>query len=94
MDYTRLELKGSKESVLADIRSIKRNGVLLYPNYPQGYEVSFGPDRYIVTEPIQEQLSPAVIDENGIETTPAILGDWVSNLVLPPGYDTSEFTTA
>tara|TARA_R110002095_G_scaffold216097_1_gene212092 strand:- start:543 stop:836 length:294 start_codon:yes stop_codon:yes gene_type:complete len=96
MSYTKATLKGSKAAVLADIKSIQKDGEAAYPNYPEGYEVTGDNvhDRYIVTPPRQEELSPATFNEAGEEVSTAVMGDYVSQLVLPAGYDTSHFQTA
>ena len=89
MEYHRLTLKGSKADVIEDIKKV-------YPEYPEDYE-RIGEsvhERFIVTEPRQEVIEPAEIDENGNETKAAILGDWKSNLVLPISFDISVFNTA
>jgi hypothetical protein len=95
MEYTRVSLKGSKAAVLADIRSIQKDGEAVYPEYPEGYEVtgSSAFERYVVTPPRQELLTPATYNESDEEITPAVLGDFISKLVLPAGYDTSHFAT-
>lgn len=81
--------------VLADIKSIQHNGSSIYPNYPEDYE-QMGTsvhDRFIVTPPRQEVLNPATYNGAGEETTPAVMGEFISKLVLPAGYDTSHFST-
>lgn len=95
MKYVKLKLSAADEDmVLADIKSLTWEGGLVYPNYPQDYEKSFNSlDRFIVTEPRQEVVIPAIFDKTGEETAPAVLGDWVSRLVLPAGYDTSHLKT-
>jgi hypothetical protein len=96
MEYTRVSLKGSKADVLADIKAILKDGEPAYPNYPEGYEVTGESvhERYIVKPPRQEVIEAAEFDENGEEITPAVLGDFISKLVLPAGYDTSHLQTA
>jgi hypothetical protein len=95
MSYTKATLKGSKAAVLADIRSIQKDGEPAYPEYPEGYEVtgSSAFERYVVTPPRKEVITPATYNESGEEITPAVLGDFISKLVLPAGYDTSHFAT-
>ena len=93
--YTKEILKGSKSAVLADIKSIQHNGLPIYPNYPEDYE-QIGTsvhDRFVVTPPRQEILTPATYNEAGEEITPPVMGDFISKLVLPEGYDTSHFST-
>lgn len=89
MGYTKVILKGNQEVVIADIKKV-------YPDYPNDYEkTGESPlDRYIVTTPRQEVLTPATYNDQGEEITPAVLSDWVSKLVLPSGFDTSVFNTA
>tara|TARA_R110002096_G_scaffold129211_5_gene277908 strand:+ start:2936 stop:3229 length:294 start_codon:yes stop_codon:yes gene_type:complete len=96
MGYTKATLKGSLTAVLTDIKFIQKDGEPVYLNYPAGYEVTGATvhDRYIVTEPRQEELIPATFNEAGEEISTAVLGDYVSQLVLPTGYDTSHFQTA
>jgi hypothetical protein len=96
MSYTKATLKGSKAAVLADIRSIQKDGEAAYPNYPEEYEVTGSSvfDRYVVTTPRQEVLTPATFNEEGEEITPAVMGDFISKLVLPAGYDTNHLQTA
>jgi hypothetical protein len=96
MEYTRVSLKGSLADVLADIKAIEINGEVAYPNYPIDYEKTGDKvtDRYIVTTPRQEIISNAEFDENLNETKAAILGQWVSKMVLPSGFDVSIFKTA
>lgn len=96
MTYTKLTLKGSLAAVLADIQSILKDGSPIYPNYPEDYE-QIGDsvhDRFIVTPPRQEILTPGTYNELGEEITPPVLGDYISHLVLPAGYDTSHFITS
>tara|TARA_R110001592_G_scaffold17518_2_gene73810 strand:- start:103040 stop:103330 length:291 start_codon:yes stop_codon:yes gene_type:complete len=94
--YIKATLKGSKSSVLADIKSIQKDGEAVYPDYPDGYEVTGSSvfDRYVVTPPRQEVITPGGYAEDGTETTAPVMGDWVSQLVLPAGYDTSHFITS
>lgn len=94
MSFIKTTLKGSKAAVVADIKGLMWNGEAVYPDYPEGYERSFGPfDRFIVTEPRQEVVSPGEYAEDGTQTKAPVLGDWVSHLVLPLGYDTSGLQT-
>tara|TARA_R110001592_G_scaffold268269_3_gene534533 strand:- start:44546 stop:44839 length:294 start_codon:yes stop_codon:yes gene_type:complete len=96
MNYTNLTLKGSLAAVLTDIKSIQNNGEPVYPNYPADYETIGNTvhDRFIVTEPRQEVITPATFNQAGEEVSAAVLGDYVSILVLPAGYDTGHFQTA
>lgn len=90
MKFIKTTLKGTKADVEADIKGLIWNGEAVYPDYPEGYERSFGPfKRFIVTEPRREILSPGEYDEWGSQIKAPILGDWVSLLVLPEGFDTS-----
>jgi hypothetical protein len=93
--YIKATLKGSKAAVLADIKSIQKDGEAVYPDYPEGYEQIGNTvyDRFIVTPPRQEVLTPATFNEAGEEITPAVMGDFISKLVLPAGYDTIHFAT-
>ena len=50
-------------------------------------------ERFVVTEPRQEILTPGEYAENGTEITPPVLRNWVSHLVLPLAYDTSNLNT-
>ena len=95
MNHIKAILKGTLADVLADIKNLTLNGELVYPNYPDGYEVTGATvlDRFIVTEPRQEVLTPAEFSEEGEETSPAVMGDYIAKLVLPSGYDTSGLTT-
>jgi hypothetical protein len=95
MEYTRVSLKGSLADVLADIKAILKDGEPAYPEYPKGYEVTGDSvhDRFIVTKPRQIVLTPATYNESGEEITSAVMGDFISKLVLPAGYDTSHFAT-
>lgn len=94
MSYVKATLKGTKAAVEADIKGLMWNGEAVYPDYPEGYERSFGPfDRFIVTEPRQEVVSPGEYAEDGTQTKAPVLGDWVSHLVLPHGYDTDSLAT-
>lgn len=94
--YTKTTLKGSEAAVFADIKSIQKDGEALYPDYPEGYEKTGATvhDRYIVTPPRQEIITPGTYNELGEEITPPVLGDYISHLVLPTGYDTSHFNTS
>jgi hypothetical protein len=95
MEYTRVSLKGSKADVLADIKAILKNGEPAYPEYPEGYEVTGNSvfERYVVTTPRQEVHTPATYNESGEEITSAVMGDFISKLVLPSGYNTNHFQT-
>tara|TARA_R110001592_G_scaffold74779_5_gene226879 strand:- start:7790 stop:8083 length:294 start_codon:yes stop_codon:yes gene_type:complete len=95
MTYTKITLKGSFEAILIDIKNIEYKGEKVYPNFPEDYEFIGDTvhDRFIVTPPRQEVLSPATFNEAGEETTSAVMGDFISQLVLPAGYDTSHFAT-
>jgi|GEM_PF-3108620 len=94
MNYTKTTLKGTKVAVEADIKGLMWDGESVYPNYPEGYERSFGPfDRFIVTEPRQEVVSPGEYAEDSTLTKAPVLGDWVSHLVLPQGFDISNIKT-
>ena len=94
MNYTKATLKGTLEAVLNDIKGLTWNGEIVYPDYPNDYEKSFAPfERFVVSQPRQEVITPAEFNEEGEETTPAVLGDWVCKLVLPLGYDTSTLNT-
>jgi hypothetical protein len=95
MNYTKATLKGSKAAVLADIQSIQKDGEAAYPEYPVDYEVtgSSAFERYVVTTPREEVITLATYNESGEEITPAVMGDFISKLVLPAGYDTSHFAT-
>ena len=94
MAHLKATLKGTKAAVLADIKNIEYQREKVYPEYPNDYETSFGAlNRFIVTEPRQEVITPATYNDQGEEITPAVLGDWVSKLVLPSGFDTSVFNT-
>lgn len=95
MSYQKATLSAStKEAIETDIKSLTWNGVHVYPDWPQGYERSFGTrDRFVVTEPRQEVIEPAIYDENGNEVTPSVLGDWKCKLVLPEGYPIESLQT-
>jgi hypothetical protein len=95
MSYTKATLQGSLEAIHADIKNIEYKGEKVYPEYPDGYEVTGDSvhDRFIVTKPRQIVLTPATYNESGEEITPAVMGDFISKLVLPAGYDTSHFAT-
>ena len=95
MNYTKATLQGTLEAVLNDIKNIEYKGDKVYPNYPEGYEVMGDGvlDRFIVTSPRQEVITPATYNDQGEEITPAVLGDWKSKLVLPSGFDVSIFKT-
>ncbi len=95
MSYTKATLKAStKEAIENDIKSITWKGEKVYPDYPDGYEISFGPkERFIVTEPRQELIEPAEYDSEGKEIKAPVMGDWISHLVLPLGFDTSSLNT-
>lgn len=95
MHYLHIRLKASVEAeVEADIQSLQWNGEAVYPNYPEDYERSFGAhDRFVVTPPRQEVLTPGQYAEDGSEITAPVLGDWVSHLVLPASYDPSHLQT-
>tara|TARA_R110002050_G_scaffold243066_1_gene379407 strand:+ start:25069 stop:25362 length:294 start_codon:yes stop_codon:yes gene_type:complete len=96
MTYTKVILKGSLELVRSDIKSIECDGIPIYINYPEGYEVTGNTvhDRFIVTPPRQEIITPGTYNELGEEITPPVMGDYISHLVLPAGYDTSHFITS
>ena len=96
MSYTKVTLKASLEAVLADIQSILKDDSPVYPNYPEDYEQIGASvyDRFIVTPPRQEIITPGTYNELGEEITPPVLGDYISHLVLPAGYDTSHFITS
>ena len=95
MNHKKATLKGTLANVLADIKSLTLNGELVYPNYPDGYEVTGATvlDRFIVTEPRQEVLTQGEYNDQGEEITAPIMGDYIAKLVLPSGYDTSGLTT-
>ncbi len=95
MSYQKAKLSAStKEAIEADIKALTWKGETVYPDWPQGYEVSFAPrERFIVTEPRQEVTSSAVYDENGKEITPPVLGNWTCKLVLPSGYPVETLNT-
>lgn len=94
MSFQRATLKGTKAAVEADIKGLMWEGESVYPNYPQGYEKSFGPfERFVITPPTQEVLVLGEYSEDGSEITPPQMGDWVSHLVLPRGYDTESLST-
>ena len=95
MHYTKATLSAlTKEAIVADIKRLTWKEELVYPDWPQGYERSFDAfERFVVTEPRQEILTPGEYAENGTEITPPVLGNWVSHLVLPLAYDTSNLNT-
>lgn len=95
MNYTKATLSApTKEAIEADIRQLSWYGNPVYPAYPDGYEVSLGPfDRFVVSPPRQEEITPGEYDQNGDLINPPVLGDWVCHLVLPFGYDTSHLNT-
>ena len=95
MNYTKITLKGLLADVLFDIHSLEWNNELVYPNYPEDYEKPFSAfERFIVTPPRQEIITPGTYNEAGEEITPPVLGDYISHLVLPADYDTSHFITS
>jgi len=94
MGYTKVKLKGTKAELINDIKRLTFNDELVYPNYPADYQKSFGNlNRFIVTTPSQEVITPGTYNEAGEETTPPVLGDFISKLVLPEGYDTASLVT-
>lgn len=95
MNYSKATLSApTKEAIEADIRNLTWQGVSVYPNYPIDYEKSFGPfERFIVTPPRQEVITPAEYSQNGDLVNPPVLGNWICQLVLPSGYDTSHLNT-
>lgn len=96
MNYTKVTLQGALEDILTDIKNIEYKGEKVYPNYPEDYEFIGDSvfDRFVVTTIRQIVITPGVYDENGNETTPPVLGDYQCHLVLPLGYDTSNFITS
>lgn len=95
MNYSKATLSApNKEAIEADIRILSWNGKPVYPDYPDGYEVSMGPyQRFVVTPPCQEVIAPGEYTEDGTEITTPVLGNWVCKLVLPFGYETSNLST-
>lgn len=94
MKYLKLQLKGSKQEVLDDILALEWNDQKVFPNWPEGYQISLRPgERFIVTDPRQEVLEPGQYSKDGEEVVPPVLGSWISNLVLPENYPTENFKT-
>ena len=96
MNYTKATLKGTLEAVLNDIKDIEYQGEKVYPEYPDNYEVTGDTvhDRFIVPPPKQEVLTAGEFNEEGEELTPPVMGEYISYLVLPAGYDISHLKTA
>ena len=95
MNYTKATLQGTLEAVLNDIKNIEYKGEKVYPNWPENYEFIGNSvfDRFVVTAHRQIVISPATYDESGEEITPALMGDWTCNIVLPFGHDTTNLIT-
>lgn len=95
MNYTKAKLTApTKEAIVNDIKGLMWKGETVYPDYPEDYEKSFGPfERFIVTEPRQEVITPGEYAEDGTQTKAPVMGDWVSHLVLPQGYDLDSLAT-
>lgn len=95
MKYTKVNLEApTKEAILNDIRGIKWKGVEVYPDYPEGYELSFNSfERFVVTEPRQKVLVSPEFDDYGNQTKAAVLGNWECILVLPSEFDTGMLQT-
>jgi len=94
-NYTKATLKApTKAAIIADIQSLSWNGEQVYPDFPEDYERSFNAfERFVVMPPRQIVISPATYNEAGEEITPATMGDWACELVLPKNYNTSHLTT-
>lgn len=89
MNYTKATLQApTKEAIIADIKSIEWKGEAVYPDYPDGYEVSFAPfERFVIGSITQ------IIIEPGNENTDPVLEDWQCKIVLPKGFDLSTLNT-